>query len=157
MSHYHPTRHSLLALAIVSSATSCGLTRKSQRSTPDKTIDKAEQTNPAPVLRRTDGLPEDADYLWFSGRAGSDAPGPSTYWIDAQVEMTDVQVAALRDLGVETDASIPAVVPELAEHLDGIWHEAPAVATRIAAEGWSARVWVAEGSPVLAISLIGEG
>lgn len=151
-----PTRRVLLALSAIGVATACGGERGT-RASADKTIDKAEQTDPAPILRRTSGLPDDAAYLWFSGTTGSDAPGPSTSWIDARIEMTETQLASLGDLGTVASTSTPAVVPELAERLEGTWHEAPAIADRIAAEGWDARAWVAEGAPVLVLTLIGQG
>jgi len=138
--------------------TSCSLLDPEEGTVPTKTIDRSAQTDPAPVRKRTHGLPEDAEVLWFSGTLGSGAPGPSTYWVDARVTTTEQALAELRALCPDGTEGAPDVVAELAQELDGEdYVDCPASAAEIAADGWETRVWLARSSPVMVITLVGQG
>lgn len=138
--------------------TSCSLLDPKEDAVPTKTIDKSAQTDPAPVRKRTHGLPADAEVLWFSGTLGSGAPGPSTYWVDARVTTTQQAVDELRALCPDGTAGAPDVVDELARELgEEDYVECPAAAAEIAVDGWETRVWLARTSPVMVITLVGQG
>lgn len=130
---------------------------------PAKTVDRSEMTDSAPVLDRTRGLPDDARFLWFSGTLGGDAPGPSTYWLDAMVTMTEHQAQKLREVcppdGVSVgSASAPDVLDALETQIpvDDLM-ECPELATQIEVDGWQTRAWMSPTEPVLVLSLLGQG
>ena len=72
-----------------------------------------------PLTSRFPLLGEPTGSTWFAGTVGSDrAPGPSTYWIDAVVEVPSSTVASL----LAEHSPVPAVtapdeVPELASEV----------------------------------------
>lgn len=124
-----------------------------------KNIEKSEQTDPAPVLARTRGIPEGATMLWFSGTMGSGAPGPSTYWIDVRIEVDDAQVRQWRSLCEGAgEPTAPEIVPELADVLEGEeLTECPALAAELGDGQWEQRAWISADHPVVVLSLLGEG
>lgn len=151
-------RRAIAGMIAALALTSCSLLDPQEDTVPTKTIDKSAQTDPAPVRKRTRGLPEDAEVLWFSGTLGTGAPGPSTYWVDARVTATPQAIDELRALCPDGTASAPEVVDELARELDGEdYEECPAAAGEIAVDGWETRVWLARTSPVMVITLVGQG
>ena len=124
-----------------------------------KILEKSAQTDTAPVLSRTRGISEDATMLWFSGTMGSGAPGPSTYWIDARIEVDDAQAQQWRSLcdGVG-EPSVPDIVPELADALDGEQlTECPALAAELGDGRWEQRAWISAEDPVVVLTLLGDG
>lgn len=127
--------------------------------TAQKNIEKAAQTDSAPVLSRTRGIPEDATMLWFSGTTGSGAPGPSTYWIDARIDVDEAQAQQWRSLFEEVgEPSAPDIIPELADALDGAdLAECPELAAELADGGWDQRACISHDQPVLVLSLLGQG
>ncbi|MGO1257998.1 MAG: hypothetical protein ACTMII_03515 [Brachybacterium sp.] len=138
--------------------TSCSLLDPEEVPVPAKNIDKSAQTDPAPVQKRTRDLPEDAEFLWYSGTLGSGAPGPSTYWVDARLSTTDQVMNNFRALCPDGSVSVPDVVDELAQELgEEDYVECPAAAGEIAVDGWRTRVWLAQASPVMVVTLVGLG
>lgn len=114
------------------------------------------QTDPAPVLARTTGLPEDAEYLWWSGTLGSGrAPGPSTSFVDASVTADEATAERWRAACGQPQSSGMGlgVVPELAETLPEDLVPCPGLAEELAVEGWEPRVWVSPTEPVLVLHL----
>lgn len=158
MNDPRPSRRVIAGVIAALALTSCSLLDPKEGAMPTKTIDKSAQTDPAPVRKRTQGLPEDVEVLWFSGTLGSGAPGPSTYWVDARVATTQQAIDELRALCPDGTAGAPDVVDELVQELDGEdYIDCPAAAAEIAVDGWETRVWLARTSPVMVISLVGQG
>lgn len=151
-------RRAVVALVALLTITSCSLTEPKEDPVSTKRIEKSAQTDPAPVLERTQGLPEDADFLWYSGTLGSGAPGPSTYWVDARLSTTEEAMDDLRAQCPDGTVSEPDVVDELSRELvDEGYAECPAVAGEIALKGWDTHVWISQNSPVMVITLVGQG
>lgn len=166
----HPRRLLLLLPALAVGLTGCDLvgsgdsdrpSGEADRTSGGRTVDKAAQTDAEPVRTRTRHLPEDASYLWWSGTLGSDAPGPSGYWVDAIVTLPASRAQELRALCTQDDAAepgTPEAVPELlAELTIEDFSECPGIADRVRAEGWSPRAWISAAAPVLVLTLQGEG
>jgi hypothetical protein len=125
---------------------------------PKKHVEKSAQTDPDPVLDRTTGLPENAEYLWYSGTLGGDAPGPSTYWVDSRITLEHDEAAALREQCQDGAESTPDVVADLGDQLDAEdFRECPQVAQGVRAHGWTTRAWISDASPVLVLALVGQG
>lgn len=124
-----------------------------------KNVEKSEQTDPAPVQSRTRGIPDDATLLWFSGTTGSGAPGPSTYWIDARIEVDAAQAQKWRSLCEGAgEPVVPEVVPELVDALGGeALVECPALAAELSDGEWEQRAWISPDQPLIVLSLLGEG
>lgn len=125
-------------------------------SSPEYTLALEAQADPAPVLFRTTGLPEDAEYLWWSGTLGSDrTPGPSTSFVDASVTADEAAAEDWRATCGEPGASGTEVdvVPELAETLPEDLVPCPGLAEELAIEGWEPKAWVSPTEPVLVLHL----
>lgn len=67
------------------------------------------RTDPEPLTKRFTALGQPVSATWMSGTLGGDAPGPSTYWIDAVVEVTPETAATLRAASPEQTTETPAV------------------------------------------------
>lgn len=146
---------------LVGSGGADGPSGEAARTSEGRTVDKAAQTDAEPVRTRTRHLPEDAAYLWWSGTLGSDAPGSAGYWVDAIVTLSPAQAQELRALCTPDGAPVPGTpeaVPELlAELTDEDFSECPGIADHVRAEGWSPRAWISAASPVVVLTLQGEG
>lgn len=127
----HPTRHAAGALALLAMLplAACGGTPDDGGTTvTDRATGAAAQKNGSGE-RRTDiepltsrfsalGTPESA--IWMSGTYGDpDVPGPSTYWIDAVVQLAPATARELRrDYAPQPTDETPDVV-------DGIGADLP--------------------------------
>jgi hypothetical protein len=67
------------------------------------------RTDLDPLTKRFDALGRPVSATWMSGTLGGDAPGPSTYWIDAVVTVTPETAATLRATSPEPTTETPAV------------------------------------------------
>ncbi|GGM93088.1 hypothetical protein GCM10009721_18820 [Terrabacter tumescens] len=67
------------------------------------------RTDLDPLIKRFDALGRPVSATWMSGTLGGDAPGPSTYWIDAVVKVTPETAATLRATSPEPTTETPAV------------------------------------------------
>ena len=67
------------------------------------------RTDLDPLTKRFDALGRPVSATWMSGTLGGDAPGPSTYWIDAVVKVTPETAATLRATSPEPTTETPAV------------------------------------------------
>ena len=155
------TRRAVLIAAVLG-ATACLTDREEEPEmtrAAQKNIEKSAQTDPSPLLSRTRGIPEEATVLWFSGTTGNGAPGPSTYWIDARIEVDDAQAEQWRSLCEEAgEPAAPDVVPELAEELGNEeFRECPALAAKLGDGQWEQRAWVSNKGPVIVLTLLCEG
>lgn len=74
----------------------------------EKTGDGKTRSDLQPLTDRFPALAAAESATWLSGTMGSsDAPGPSTYWIDAVVVLPPAEHAALKDLGTGSGAQLP--------------------------------------------------
>ncbi|WP_010550863.1 hypothetical protein [Brachybacterium paraconglomeratum] len=155
------TRRAVLIAAVLGTA-ACTTDREERPEssrTAQKNIEKSAQTDPSPLLSRTRGIPEEATVMWFSGTTGSGAPGPSTYWIDARIEVDDAQAEQWRSLCEEAgEPAAPDVVRELAEELGNEeFRECPALAAKLGDGQWEQRAWISNEDPVVVLTLFGDG
>ncbi|CAN7259756.1 hypothetical protein LJR027_001040 [Terrabacter sp. LjRoot27] len=67
------------------------------------------RTDLEPLTKRFSALGQPVSATWMSGTLGGEAPGPSTYWIDAVVEVTPETAAALRAASPEPTTETPDV------------------------------------------------
>jgi hypothetical protein len=67
------------------------------------------RTDLEPLTKRFSALGRPVSATWMSGTLGGDAPGPSTYWIDAVVEVTPETAATLRAASPEPSTETPDV------------------------------------------------
>ncbi|KRC91980.1 hypothetical protein ASE25_00915 [Terrabacter sp. Root85] len=67
------------------------------------------RTDLEPLTRRFSALGTPVSATWMSGTLGGDAPGPSTYWIDAVVEVTPETATTLRAASPEPTTETPDV------------------------------------------------
>jgi hypothetical protein len=77
------------------------------------------RTDLDPLTKRFSALGQPVSATWMSGTLGGDAPGPSTYWIDAVVKVTPETAATLR-------AASPQPTTETPEVEDGVRSAVPA-------------------------------
>ncbi|MEI2827150.1 MAG: hypothetical protein V9F04_12645 [Dermatophilaceae bacterium] len=72
------------------------------------------RTEVEPLAKRYPGLGKIVSAQWFGGTLGdARAPGPSTVWIDAVIELEPATMARLRAAAGTTRTETPDVVPEL--------------------------------------------
>ena len=62
-----------------------------------------------PLTKRFSALDQPVAATWMSGTLGGDAPGPSTYWIDAVVRVTPETAATMRAASPEPTTETPEV------------------------------------------------
>ena len=67
------------------------------------------RTDLEPLTKRFSALGTPVSATWMSGTVGGDAPGPSTYWIDAVVEVTPETATTLRAASPEPTTETPDV------------------------------------------------
>lgn len=67
------------------------------------------RTDLEPLTKRFSALGQPVSATWMSGTLGGEAPGPSTYWIDAVVEVTPETAATLRAASPEPTTETPDV------------------------------------------------
>lgn len=136
---------------------------RSPMSTPaPKQIDeRGLRTDPEPLLRRFPGLGQPASVRWMSGTTGTSGIGPSTYWIDAVVELTPDAIATLKPLATG-DRALPSGL------VDGIATAVPAGRTLgsdaldarlvqgATQAGWGVKAVLIEGTSTLVLAGLGE-
>lgn len=110
-----------------------------------------------PLTRRFGALGQPQGATWMSGTTGSAAvPGPSTYWIDAVVQLAPAQAAALRQRhALQASATGPALVPGLTGHLPaGPWQVAASLDDALSTGGWAVKAHLA--GDALVLSALGQ-
>lgn len=124
----------------------------------EKNIEKSDQTNADPILSRTQHMPADSRFRWYSGTMGTSGVGPSTYWIDAEVTVPEQQAREWRELCSGGEPATPEVVDELRRKLtaDDFIH-CPELAGIIGTGEWTTRTWLSQSKSVLVLTLVGEG
>lgn len=139
----------------------CGVLGGDERSdTPAKVVDeRGMRTDLAPLITRFPQIGDPVAARWQSGTLGQDrsAPGPSTYWIDAVVEL-DAQVAdRLRlEAGPPTGAR-PDLTPDVdVEIPDGRLAPLTGLAPGRGYEEWAVDSWIVEGTDTLVLTARGQ-
>ena len=130
------------------------------QSTPDKAGDGTERHDLEPLTSRIGALTGVPSATWYSGTLGDpSAPGPSTYWIDAVVQLpagVAEDLAASLDLSPAQDA--PDVVPALAGDLPaGELLSGPELDAAFSADGWYSTAYLSVASEELVLVVVGEG
>lgn len=128
-----------------------------------KNVDGGLRSDPDPLVSRFPAIGTPRSVSWASGTTGDPrAPGPSTYWIDAVLEMAPEQAATMRAATGSTSGSLPAgsvpeLVPIVAAGLpDGEWLTSPALDELLAIDGWEVHGYLAADTDTLVISGIGD-
>jgi len=67
------------------------------------------RTDLEPLTKRFSALGQPVSATWMSGTLGGDAPGPSTYWIDAVVKVAPETAATLRATSPQPATETPGV------------------------------------------------
>ncbi len=119
-----------------------------------------ERHDLAPLTRRFPRLGDPLGATWYSGTLGGDrAPGPSTYWIDAVVELEPATAAALqREHAPAAAQEPPDVVDELRPDLSASGLLASSsLSSAFSTPGFSARVWLDPSGHRLVLSARGQG
>lgn len=110
-----------------------------------------------PLTTRWAALGEPRSATWMSGTLGGRAPGPSTYWIDAVVELEPRAADELRALDPVPTADRPAVTDEVATAIPGGRLRRGADLDAAFAQGsWGARAYLVEGSDTVVLVALGE-
>lgn len=98
-----------------------------------------------PLTSRFSALPTPARATWYSGTLGRDAaPGPSSYWVDAVVELSREDVDALtQEYAPEAAAREPNVVADLRDDVpDGPLLAGDELDRAFSTAGFVSHVWL---------------
>ncbi|WP_114201480.1 hypothetical protein [Janibacter anophelis] len=122
---------------------------------PVKNVDeRGMRTELDPLTKRFPALGQPLSAQWESGTLGDDrVPGPTSYWIDAVVEL-DPQVADTMRLDAQPPSGQrPDLTPDVAAEVpDGRLAAVP----DLDHDGWDAQAWLVEGSDTLVLSARGQ-
>lgn len=118
-----------------------------------------DRHDPQPLTRRFTALGEPVTVTWRSGTTGDPAvPGPSTYWIDAAVQVQSPVAATLRATpgltGAELPPDLPAAVRSAAG--DGPWLTGAELDAAFSTAGFGTRAYLGAGD-VLVLRAVGAG
>ncbi len=127
MSRRSPAPLAAVALTTVLALTGCvgqttytdpenpvtGRSDMSQTQTPVKEGDPTVRHDVEPLTKRFSALGTPVSATWRSGTLSGSAPGPSTYWIDAVVELSPAAAQALRATNPTASGSTLDVVDEV--------------------------------------------
>jgi hypothetical protein len=117
------------------------------------------RTDRAPIASRFPRLGEFRAVHWVSGRLGDDrVPGPSTYFIEAVVELAPADAAALAARYPAAAApTAPQAPPVLATFVPGgPWTRSTALEDGFGPQGWQTTVRIAPDHAVAYVSAVGE-
>lgn len=109
-----------------------------------------------PLTTRFAALGSPVRATWLSGVMGGEAPGPSTYWIDAVVELQPATAAALRAKAAGPSPEQPAVVEPLRELVPKGLLVGPELDAAFAQGSFRASAYIAKDADVLVLVALGE-
>ena len=117
------------------------------------------RTDVAPLTRRFPVLGTPVSATWQTGTLGDpDAPGPSSYWIDAAVQLARDDLRALPPATQLQPAGAPEVAPGVRTTLPaGEWVAGPALARALAGHGYGVTGYLAPDAGVLVLRATGSG
>lgn len=156
----------LVAAAVAIVGAGCDRVSSGPRETSTEASQQAQKTGSGerrtdlgPLTDRFSALESPAGATWYSGTLGrGEAPGPSSYWIDAVVQLSDAQTEDLvQRYGPESTAERPVVVDDLSSDLPS----APLVASdeldrAFSTAGFVSRVWLDPENGRLVLSAVGQ-
>lgn len=123
-----------------------------------KQIDGGLRHELEPLTERIPVLTDAEAAIWVSGTLGDDrAPGPSSYWIDALVDLDEATCAALAGL-----KALPATLPtdiheEILPHVPQIvFSTSSELDAFFSHEGWQTHAFVAMGEPRVLLLIQGQ-
>ncbi|WP_420120361.1 hypothetical protein [Nakamurella sp.] len=116
------------------------------------------RTDEDPLVRRFPPLGDPVAVSWRSGTTGDPAvPGPSTYWIDAAVQLDPTVAAGLRTTAGLSAAQLPALPSDvLAAAGAGPWLSGAALDAAFTTSGFGAQAYLSAGD-VVVIRAVGSG
>ena len=116
-----------------------------------------------PLMKRFPILGTPTSASWVSGTLRDDrVPGPSTYWIDAVVQLPPEKVAALvAQCGTENSGTQPAVDEKLKDLVpQGSWLTSPGLdkAPRLPEQSgtWNVSYFISQASSTIVLSAVGR-
>jgi hypothetical protein len=114
-----------------------------------------------PLTTRFPALGDPVAVTWRSGTTGDGSvPGPSTYWIDAAVQVTPATMGALRGTPGLTDGSLSDLPDLPAEVLaaagDGPWQTGSQLDAAFSTAGFGVQVYLGPAD-VLVLRAVGSG
>jgi hypothetical protein len=122
----------------------------------EKFGDGALRTDLEPLTKRFSALGTPVGAEWMSGTLG-DAPGPSTYWIDAVIEVEPEVADELRSTyAPQAVATVPDVVSGLRDKLPaGTLLSSDALDRAVAGGGFATDAYVAQDEPIVVLTAFG--
>jgi hypothetical protein len=137
----------------------CQEPEESVRPTGAEKIAAAEvRTDREPIEKRFPQLGAFTGVHWLGGTLGDDrVPGPSTYFIEAAVELRPEDAAALRQHYAFAPAADPRPPAQLAGHLGGSgWTSSTELDRAVSPSEWGVRVHLRPDRPVAYLSALGQ-
>lgn len=159
------------ALALALALTACSPGSDPGGPTTDRTGETTMAETPAkngtgdvrteldPLTKRFSALGTPTAATWLSGTVGDeDVPGPTTYWIDAVVELEPEVAQALADeTAPEETSEAPGVVDALSASLpDGPLLTGQALDARFAESGFTARAFLDVDDATVVLVALGQ-
>lgn len=123
----------------------------------EKIGDGELRTDLEPLTKRFPALGAPVGAEWMGGTLG-DAPGPSTYWIDAVIEVDPAIADGLRaEYAPEAVSAPPDVVDAIQERIpEGIWLSSDELDAAVSGGGYSTDVYVAQSEPFVVLTAVGS-
>lgn len=155
------SRHSAAALAVVAAlgvVSACQPKDATQSSSPaTKAGDGRIRTDLEPLVSRFPALGTPRSAQWSSGTMGDPAQiGPSTYWIDAVVELDPQTTRDLTGTALHQDDTTYDLVPAIAALVPaGAKTSSPELRTKFALTDWRVSVGIVRGTDTLVLSALG--
>ena len=123
----------------------------------EKIGDGTLRTDLEPLTKRFPALGTPVGAEWMGGTLG-DAPGPSTYWIDAVIEVDPAVADELRaSYAPEAVSTPPDVVSGVQDRIpEGTWLSSDELDGAVSGGGYSTDVYVAQDEPIVVLTAIGS-
>lgn len=129
----------------------------SRMSTATKTGTGDVRTDLEPLTKRFSALGEPVSATWMSGTLGGEAPGPSTYWIDAVVTLTPDAAASLRSTSPTPTTETPDVEDGVRSALPtGQLLHSEALDAKFAQGSFRAKAYLAADSDTVVLVALGQ-
>lgn len=123
----------------------------------EKNGDGRLRTDLEPLTSRFSALGQPLAATWMSGELGSGrVPGPTSYWIDAVVEVTPETAATLRDLATESAERVEVVDGLAGEIPPGALRTSDALDLALSPDGWHTVAWLVDGTDVVVLAAKGQ-
>lgn len=128
-----------------------------QTNGPTKQGDGRVRTDLEPLTKRFSALGQPVAATWMSGTLSGDAPGPSTYWIDAVVTLSPDVAQALRATGPTPTTDTPQVTDEVRAAIpDGGLLAGSDLDATFAQGEFRAKAYLLEGADAVVLVALGQ-